>query len=55
MLAVPRVWRNLTVGDRYSKPTTHSCTDIDKIPATCGDSLLSSQAIADSSKPAQLP
>jgi hypothetical protein len=38
---------NPKVGDRYSTPTRHYHTDIDKTPATCGDSLLSLQAIAD--------
>lgn len=28
----------LTVSDRYSRPTKHNRTDIDKIPATCGGS-----------------
>jgi hypothetical protein len=33
-------------GDRYSKPTTHYHTDIDKIPATFCDNLQSLLAIA---------
>jgi hypothetical protein len=47
MSVVSRALLNLKEGDRYSKPTRHYHTDIDKTPATSYDTLQSSLAIAD--------